>query len=51
MAKRVEDEEPVTKAEFVGLMTLLGQKDREKYRELRELGWSEAIPPESESPN
>lgn len=42
---------PVSKAEFVGLMTLLGKKDREKYRELRALGWEGAIPPESECPN
>lgn len=54
MARRPEnddDERPVSKAEFIGLMTVLGLKDREKYRELRAIGWSEAIPPESESPN
>ena len=51
MAKSDEESPPVSKAEFVGLMVLLGQRDRERYRELRELGWSEAIPPESETPN
>jgi hypothetical protein len=42
---------PVSKAEFVGLMTLLGQKDRAKYRELRAIGWDGAIPRESDIPN
>lgn len=51
MAKRRDDEEPVSKAEFVGLMAVLGSKDREKYRELRARGWQEAIPLKSESPN
>lgn len=51
MAKRSNDERPVTKGEFVALLTLLGKHDRVKYRELRAQGWDEAIPPESESPN
>lgn len=50
MAKR-DEEVQVSKAEFVGLMVLVGLKDRPKYREMRERGWNEAIPPESESPN
>ena len=41
----------MSKAEFVGLLVVLGMKDREHYRELREVGWQEAIPPVSESPN
>lgn len=49
-----EQNKPVSKAEFVGLMTLLAKRDRPRYRELRELGWNEAIPrtiSKSESPN
>jgi hypothetical protein len=42
---------PVSKAEFVGLMTLLAKKNRAKYRELRAQGWAGAIPSESEHPN
>jgi hypothetical protein len=42
---------PVSKAEFVGLMTLLAKKDRAKYRELRAQGWAGAISPESDCPN
>ncbi len=41
----------ITKAEFVGLMVLLAQKDRAKYRELRAQGWAGAIPLKSECPN
>lgn len=54
MARRDDDEtdeRPVSKAEFVGLMVLLAQRDRARYRQLREFGWSEAISPESEIPN
>jgi hypothetical protein len=51
MASRGRDDKPVSKAEFVGLMAVLGQKDRETYRKLRELGWNAAIPLESDCPN
>jgi hypothetical protein len=46
-----QQDKPVSKGEFVALLTLLAKKDREKYRELRALGWSEAISPKSEFPN
>jgi hypothetical protein len=41
----------VSKTEFVWLMILLAAVDRERYRELRARGWSEARVFESESPN
>jgi hypothetical protein len=49
-------DDKVTKAEFVWLMIQLAEADRAKFRELRELGWREAIEagsvlPKSDSPN
>lgn len=41
----------VSKGEFVALLTLLAKHDRVRYRELRALGWQEAISPKSEFPN
>lgn len=41
----------VSKAEFVGLMVVLGMRDRVRYRKLRETGWLEAIPQQSDYPN
>lgn len=39
-----------SKAEFIGLLVVLGMRDRPKYREMRERGWIEAIP-DSDFPN
>jgi hypothetical protein len=42
---------PVRKWDFVCVMAVLAILDREKYIELRNLAWSEAIPRKSEFPN
>lgn len=41
----------VSKAEFVWLMISLARVDRERYRELRDFGWLNAGPLESDIPN
>jgi hypothetical protein len=41
----------VSKVEFLRLMLLLRSADLERYRQLRDLGWSLAVPLISEHPN
>lgn len=37
-----DEDDRVTKAEFVSLMVQLAAADRDKFRELRALGWDSA---------
>lgn len=51
-----DEDDKVSKAEFVWLMVRLAETDREKYRELRAMGWdfveqNGPVPQKSELPN
>jgi hypothetical protein len=42
MPKRDDDDDPVTKTDFVWAMVQLGLLDRNAYRKLREAAWKAA---------